>query len=573
MFKLYRNLKYYKLQVIIGPVCKLIEAVFELIVPLVMADIIDNGIKAGDTGYILSKGLLMIGLGAAGLCFALVCQYCGSVASMGVGTRIRHDLFEKISSFSHAELDRIGAPSLITRITNDINNVQWSVAMLIRLVIRAPFLVIGSIVMSMMIDLKLSLIFLIIAPLVSFALYMIMSRSVPFYKAIQRKLERISLVTREGLTGVRVIRAFCGQKDFAGDFEKANNEHAQTAVRSAKITSLLNPMTTVILNLGIAAVIWFGGLRVDAGSLSQGQIIAFANYMTQISLALVVVANLIVTFTKASTSAARINEVMDMHSSIEDGNIAASSTASDGRTAKISFENVSFAYPGSKEYAIEDLNVEIMPGETIGIIGATGSGKSTLINLIPRFYDTNKGRVLVDGTDVRDYELKTLRKKIGIVPQKAVLFSGTIADNLRWRKNDADINEIKKACDIAQASEFVEAMPNGFDSRVLQGGRNFSGGQRQRLAIARALVGRPEILILDDSMSALDYATDSKLRHALRTETEGMTTVIISQRTASIRHCEKIIVLDDARVMAIGRHDELLKDCEVYKEIYEVETR
>lgn len=565
MKKLARYLKSFKKQVIIGPIFKLLEAIFELIVPLVMASIIDNGIANGDKAYVLKMGGVMILLGVLGLVFALICQYSAALASQGVGTNLRNDLFKHINSLSYKEIDELGTNSLITRITNDVNQIQLVVAMLIRLVIRAPFLVIGAAVMALMIDLKLGLIFIIVAPLVSAVLYFVMSRSVPFYKVRQTKLDEVSLITRENLSGARVIRAFSKQEHEKERFNESSDEVADIAIRVGKLSAILNPATFIILNVAIIAIIWFGGFRVDNGSLTQGQIIAFVNYMTQISLALVVVANLVVVFTKGSASAARINEIFETESSVNGDQGILNNTSNS--VPKIQFKDVSFSYLGNEEYSLEHLTVEIQKGETVGIIGGTGSGKTTLVNLLPRFYDATKGSILIDGVDVKDYNLEALRKQFGIVPQKAALFGGTILENLRFAKEDASMEEIRKATKIAQAEEFIESKPEGYNTIVSQGGKNLSGGQKQRLTIARALVGSPEILILDDSASALDFATDAKLRKAIHENCEGMTVFIVSQRANSIKYADKIIVLDDGLVKGIGNHNELFDSCEVYREI------
>ncbi len=565
MFKLAKKyLGAFKKELIIGPAAKLTEAIFELIVPLIMADIIDTGINGGaGKPYIYKMGGIMVLLGVLGLCCALVCQYLASKASQGVGTVIRNDLFKHINTFSHAELDRFGTPSLITRITGDVNQVQSAVAMLIRLVVRAPFLVIGAAVMAMTIDLKLSVIFLAVMPLVSLVLYLIMSRSVPFYKVIQKKLDKISLITRESLTGARVIRAFSRGEAEEERFGAANEDYAVTSMRVGRLSALLNPLTYAIMNLAIAAIVWFGGFRVDSGDLSQGQVIAFVNYMTQISLALVVVANLVVLFTKAAACSARINEVFDTVPSIADGEGADVCE----NVPKIEFKNLSFSYSENGDNALENISFSVNAGETVGVIGGTGSGKSTLVNLIPRFYDAEQGEVLVDGVNVKNYRLDDLRKKVGIVPQKAVLFTGTIADNLRWGNENASPDDMERAVTIAQAKEFIDKLPNGFDTEIAQGGRNLSGGQKQRLTIARALTGSPEILILDDSASALDFATDAALRKAIAQNTANMTVIIVSQRATSIRYADKIIVLDDGEAVGIGTHDKLMESCEVYREI------
>ncbi len=565
MFKLAKKyLGDFKKELIVGPAAKLTEAIFELIVPLIMADIIDVGINGGaGKPYIYRMGGIMILMGALGLCCALVCQYLASRASQGVGTVVRNDLFRHIGSLSHAELDRFGTPSLITRVTNDVNQVQSAVAMLIRLVVRAPFLVIGAAVMAMTIDLKLSLVFLAVMPLVAAVLYFIMFRSVPLYRVIQKKLDKISLITRESLSGARVIRAFSGEAAEEKRFREANDDFADTSMRVGRLSALLNPLTYAIMNLAIAAIVWFGGFRVDSGALTQGQVIAFVNYMTQISLALVVVANLVVLFTKAAASSARINEVFETEPSIKDGAGAAVSE----KAPVIEFKDVSFSYSEGGDNALENITFSVRKGETVGIIGGTGSGKSTLVSLIPRFYDAENGCVIINGADVKSYGLKELRQKIGFVPQKAMLFSGTIAENLRWGNENASDEQLQKAAETAQAKEFIDKMPDGFNTHINQGGRNLSGGQKQRLTIARALTGSPEILILDDSASALDFATDAALRKAIAKDTQNMTVLIVSQRATSIRHADKIIVLDDGEAAGIGTHAELLESCPVYREI------
>lgn len=565
MFKLAkRYLGAVKQYVIIGQTSKLIEAIFEVIVPLIMAAIVDNGIKGNmGKGYIYKMGGVLVLLGVLGLCFALICQYLASKASQSVGTVMRNDMFRHINSLSHAELDRLGTPSLITRLTNDINQVQQAVAMFIRLVVRAPFIVIGSAIMAMSIDLKLSVIFVIIIPLVVLVLYIIMSRSIKYYKVIQKKLDRISLVTREGLSGVRVIRAFSRQDTEQKRFDEANDDYLEISLRVGRLSALLNPLTYVILNLAIAAIVWFGGVRVNIGQLTQGEVIAFVNYMTQISLALVVVANLVVLFTKAAASSARINEVLEIEPSIKNG----TEKNSAGSENAVEFSHVFFSYNNSGEYALEDIDFTAKKGQTIGVIGGTGSGKSTLASLIPRFYDISKGELKIDGTKAADYDTTALRQRIGVVPQKAVLFSGTIAENMRWGKRDATDEEIWKALETAQAKEFVDKMPEGLNTHIAQGGKNLSGGQKQRLTIARALVSQPDILILDDSASALDFATDAALRKAIAQNTTGMTTFIISQRANSIMQADRIIVLDDGKQVGLGTHKELLENCDVYREI------
>jgi ATP-binding cassette subfamily B protein len=565
MRKLTRFLKSYRKEVILGPVFKLIEAIFELIIPLLTADIIDRGVRTGNTAYVWHMSGIMLLLGFTGLCSALVCQKFASVASQGFGTEVRSALYEKVNSFSHAEIDKFGTPSLITRITNDVNQLQYAVAMLIRLVIRAPFLAVGAVIMAMTVDLTLSVVFLIATPLIALTLYAVMSRSVPYYRVIQKKLDRISLIAREGLSGARVIRAFSKQEGEEKRFTEAAQDQAMTAVRVGRLSALLNPFTYMIMNLAVIAIIWFGGWRVDAGYMTQGEIIAFVNYMNQTLLALIVVANLVVTFTRAAASAARVNEVFETETSVPERN--GDPVKEIVGAPKIEFDHVGFSYDGTDKYALKDLTVSILPGETVGIIGGTGSGKSTLVNLIPRFYDVTTGRVLVDGIDVRGYSFSQLRKKVGVVPQESVLFSGTVADNLRWGREDAPPETMEWALSVAQAEEFVSKLPKGLESPVSQGGKNFSGGQKQRLAIARALVGEPEVLILDDSASALDFATDAALRKALKSGTKGMTVLIVSQRVGAIRRADRIIVLEDGAVAGIGAHEELMESCTVYREI------
>ncbi len=560
-----KYLKKYKKNVILGPIFKLTEAVFELIVPLVMAQIIDVGIANKDSGYIWKMGGVLVLLGVCGLGFALICQYVASVASQGFGTELRRELYHHINTLSHKEVDEFGTPSLITRLTSDINQLQVAVAMLIRLVVRAPFLVIGSTIMAFMIDAKLALIFVLVIPLVAIVMWLVTTRTIPFFKSIQKKLDKTSLITRENLVGARAVRAFSKQeyeqerfKDNAEDIEKA-------AVRAGKISALLSPVNAIILNLAIVAIIWFGGLSVNVGDLTQGQVIALVNYMNQILLALVVVANLVVIFTKSAACAARVNEVLDTKPSIEGkettkGNVDPSAPA-------VRFDKVSFSYHDNSEYALEDISFTAGKGQTIGIIGGTGSGKSTLVNLIPRFYDTSKGVVSVCGTDVRNYNLGDLRKKIAVVPQKAVLFSGTIRENMKWGGDNITDEQIWRTLKISQAYEFVEKLENGLDYKILQGGKNLSGGQKQRLTIARAIAADPEILILDDSASALDFATDAKLRTAIKENCTNMTVFLISQRANTVKNADRIIVLDDGKMVGTGTHKELLQTCTDYCQI------
>ncbi len=566
MIKLRRFLKGYKKEVIIGPLCKLFEAILELFVPLVMANIIDVGInELHDTGYVLRMGGVLILLAATGLTSALFCQYFASKASQGAGTEIRRALFRHINSLSHAELDRLGTPSLITRITNDTNQVQQNIAMCIRLLTRAPFIIIGSLIMAMSINLRMSLIFFGAALLIALTLYIVMSRSVPLYAAVQKKLDKIGLISRENLSGNRVIRAFSKQNTEKARVDAATEDLTRTSVRVSKLSALLSPITYLVTDCAIIAIVWFGAVNVNAGGMKTGDIVALVSYMTQILLAMVVVANLVILMTKAGASAKRINEVFETKPSVAETNHDYISAKEN--TPKIEFRNVRFNYSSDGDDELSGISFTVKNGQTVGIIGGTGSGKSTLISLIPRFYDTSDGAVLVDGNDVRDYPFEQLRKKFGIVPQQSVLFSGTIRDNMKWQNPDASDEEINRALQIAQAAEFVDKLPNGLDSRVEQGGKNFSGGQRQRLCIARAIVSQPEILILDDSFSALDFATDAALRKGLAENAKGATVLIVTQRCSTIKNADLILVLSDGRLAGQGRHEELFESCEVYRDI------
>lgn len=560
-------MKDYKKEAILGPVFKLIEAILELFIPIVMAKIIDIGVANKDIAYVFKMGGLLILLGAVGLAFALICQYYASIASQGAGTSIRSQLYKHINNLSHSEIDKIGTPTLITRLINDINQIQTGIAMLIRLGTRSPFIIIGSTIMAISIDFKLSIIFLITTPLIALVIYLVMSKSLPLYKVIQGKLDNISLITRENLEGARVIKAFSKEENEKQRFKDGTIELADTNIKVGKISALLNPITYIIMNLSIIAILWFGGIRVNIGSLTQGEVIAFINYITQILLSLIVFSQLIVILTKGATSANRVLEILNIKSSIEDNKNSINYKANPS-SPLIEFKNVSFSYEDSNEYSLKDINLSIYKNETIGIIGGTGSGKSTLVNLIPRFYDVSKGEVLIKGINTKNYNLKNLRKLIGIVPQKAVLFKGSILDNLKWGNENATIEDIKEALEISQSDVFVNSLKEKYNSEVLQGGKNFSGGQKQRLTIARALVTKPEILILDDSSSALDFATDAALRQALKDETKDMTVLMVSQRASSIKNADKIIVLDNGEIAGIGTHDYLLNNCEVYNEIY-----
>lgn len=568
MFKLRRFLKDYKKECIIGPLCKLFEAILELLVPIVMASIIDDGVRTGNTSYVFKMGGLMVLLAVVGFGSALVCQYLASRASQGVGTKIRRELFAHINSLSHTELDKLGTPSLITRITNDTNQVQQSVAMGIRLLTRAPFIVIGAIVMSMTINLKMSIIFIIATVLIGITLYIVMSKSIPIFSLIQKKLDKIGLISRENLSGNRVIRAFSKQKNEKERIDTATEDLAKTSIRVSRLSALLSPVTYAVTDLAIIAIIWFGAVNVNKGfdGMLSGDIIALVNYMTQILLAMIVVANLVVLITKASASAARINEVFETKPSVVEkthNNIIVDTNAS---TPKIEFDKVFFTY-GDGDDELTDISFKIMRGQTVGIIGGTGCGKSTLANLIPRFYDVKSGSVSVDGVDVREYPFLQLRKQVGIVPQQSVLFSGTIRENMKWQNKNATDEDIIMALKIAQAYDFVSKLEYGLDSHVEQGGKNFSGGQRQRLCIARAITGNPKILILDDSFSALDFATDAALRKALAESTSDMTVIIVTQRCSTIMHADQIIVLDDGMLAGNGTHEDLFENCATYREI------
>lgn len=567
MFKLIPYLKDFKKECFLGPLFKLLEAILELIVPLVMAKIIDIGVKSYDTSYIIKMGILIIILGIVGLGSALVCQYFAAKASQGFGTKLRNELFRHINSLSHSEIDNIGTPSLITRIINDVNQLQVAVAMAIRLGVRAPFIILGSAIMAMFINLKLSLIFFLSIPLIVLTLYLVMGKSIPLYRVIQKKLDKISLITRENLEGVRVVRAFSKQEVEKDRFNIAALDHSNTAIKVGKLSALLNPLTFMIMNFSIAFIVWFGGIGVNNGNFTQGEIIAFVNYMTQILLTLIVVANLVIIFTKASASATRVNEVLDTKSSIKESSSSTKVQATNNSSKIIEFKNVSFSYNNSKQYSLENISLSINKGETIGIIGGTGAGKSTLVNLIPRFYESTEGEIFINGENIKNYSIKDLRNLFGIVPQKAVLFTGSLRENMKWANKNASDEEILMALDIAQCSDFVSNLKDGLDTAVLQGGKNFSGGQKQRLTIARALVGSPKIIILDDSSSALDFATDLKLRQALNIHAKEITTIIVSQRASSIKNSDKIVVLDDGKLAGIGTHEELLENSEVYKEI------
>lgn len=564
MKDLLKYLKNYKKELIFGPFFKLLEAIFELIVPMVMAKIIDKGIGSGDSGYIFRMSGLIVLLGVCGLCFALTCQYLAAKCAYGFGTELREALYRHINSLSYSSIDRIGTSSLVNRLTNDTNTVQNGVNIFIRLATRAPFLIIGAAVMAVTIDLKLSLIFFVVAPLISLIIFLIMRRTIPMYRRTQKCLDRAAMLTHENLEGARVIRAFSRQQEEIDEFREAVDDISDESIAVGKISAILNPVAFMIMNLGIVAVIRFGGVRIDTGDLTQGELTAFTNYMTQILLALVVLANIIVTFTKAFASANRVSEVFALPPEEYGENSDISRESSD----IIEFRNVSFAYEDAAESSVKNISFRLERGQMLGIIGGTGCGKTTLANLIPCYYKAVEGEVLVAGENVDDYDLDLLRRSIGTVPQRAVLFSGTIRENMKWRCPEATDDEIIAALKTAQAWDFVKNMPDKLDSHISQGGKNLSGGQKQRITIARALVGKPDILILDDSTSALDYATDLALRKALREDMSGTSVIMISQRTTSLREADLIIVMDEGEAVGMGRHEELVESCQVYSEIY-----
>ena len=566
MKRLLSYMKHYKKESIFGPLFKMLEASFELFVPLVVASMVDRGIGQGDGGYVLRMGGLLVALGLIGLACSLTAQYFAAKAAVGISTALRNDLFAHIGGLSYREIDQVGTATLITRMTSDINQVQNGVNMTLRLLLRSPFVVFGAMVMAFTVDVPAALVFAVTIPILCAVVFGILLVSMPLYKKVQKQLDRVLLTTRENLLGVRVIRAFNRQENEIRTFDQENGALVRLQVFVGKISALLNPVTYVIINLATVALIWKGGLRVDMGALSQGQVIALVNYMSQILVELVKMANLIILISKAMACMNRVDGVFQVTGSIGDGTVAFDG-GRDEKTPAVEFQNVSFTFSGSKAPALSELSFKAAAGETIGIIGGTGSGKTALVNLIPRFYEATQGKVMVRGRDVREYEMKSLRRAIGVVPQRAVLFAGTLRDNMRWAKEDASDEEIYRALEIAQAKDFVDEKGEGLDLTIEQGGKNLSGGQRQRLTIARALTGSPEILILDDSASALDFATDARLRKALRHSTEGMTVFIVSQRAASIKQADRILVLDDGKIVGQGTHKELLKNCGLYREI------
>lgn len=567
MKKLLVYLKDYKKESLLAPLFKMLEASFELFVPLVMASIIDVGIANGDRTHIMKMCGMLILLAVIGLTCSITAQYFSAKAAVGFAAKVRHALFSHIQSLSYSEMDEIGTSTMITRMTSDINQVQTGVNMVLRLFLRSPFIVFGAMIMAFTIDVKAALIFVVTIPLLAIVVFGIMLVSIPLYKKVQGGLDDVLLTTRENLTGSRVIRAFHKEKEETEKFREKNQTLTALQMFVGRISALMNPVTYIIINAALVVLIWTGALRVESGNITQGEVVALVNYMSQILVELVKLANLIITITKSVACGNRIESILEIHPTMKEGSGVESAASKNGDYAVV-FEHVAMRYQSGGAPAVSGIDFKVRHGETIGIIGGTGSGKSTIINLIPRFYDTSEGRVLVDGQDVREYTFEGLRDKIGIVPQKAVLFAGTIRDNMKWGKQDATDEEIWEAMTLAQASEFVEQKDGRLDAEVEQGGRNFSGGQKQRLTIARALVKQPEILILDDSASALDYATDAKLRQSIRSMKSDPTVFIVSQRAASILHADQIVVLDDGAVAGIGTHESLLRDCEVYQEIY-----
>lgn len=582
MKKLLVYLKDYKKETVLAPLFKMLEATFELFVPLVMAAIIDRGIGGGEVPYVLRMGGLLVALGVIGLVCSITAQYYAAKAAVGFSTKLKHSLFAHIQGLSYTEIDTLGTSTMITRMTSDVNQAQNGVNMVLRLFLRSPFIVFGAMIMAFTIDVKAALIFVVTIPLLSVVVFGIMMLTMPLYKKVQAGLDSVLGITRENLTGARVIRAFNKEQEEIEAFEEKNSSLAQMQLFVGKLSALTNPVTYIIINAATIILLYTGAVRVDEGTITQGQVVALVNYMSQILIELVKLANLIITITKALACANRIQSVFEIESSMEwEQKAAGGKTAKDGRKQAgsneagssephymVEFNHVHLAYAGAGAESLSDIDFRVKKGQTVGIIGGTGSGKSSLVNLIPRFYDATAGQVRVDGRDVREYSMEELREKVGVVPQKAVLFQGTIAENLRWGKGDATEEELWKAVETAQAKEFVEQKDGKLEAPVAQAGRNLSGGQRQRLTIARALAGRPEILILDDSASALDYATDAALRQAIRSMEGDMTVFIVSQRASSIQHADQIIVLDDGETADIGTHEELLERCSVYQEIY-----
>lgn len=587
MKSLLKYIKDYKKESVLAPLFKMLEASFELMVPLVMASIIDRGIANADTAYIIKMGLILVLLAAVGLISAVTAQYFSAKAAVGFATKLRSALFSHIQNLSYTELDTIGTNTLITRMTSDVNQLQNGVNLTLRLLLRSPFIVFGAMIMAFTVDVKAALIFVVAIPLLSIVVFGIMIASMPLYKKVQAALDKILGRTRENLAGARVIRAFTNEESEIAEFEKENELLLNTQVFVGKISAAMNPVTYVIVNIALVVLLWTGAIRVDSGIITQGAVVALVNYMSQILVELVKMANLIIQLTKALACAKRVEAIFAITSSMSDGNLNADATSSlnmgvsnskNGtsvinkenaeKNAAIVFDHVCLTYSGGGDESLTDIDFTVQKGETVGIIGGTGSGKTSVVNLIPRFYDATKGRVMIDGADVKDYKIAELRKQIGIVPQKAVLFKGSIKDNLLWGNENATEADLEKALEISQAKEFVDTKEGRLDFMVAQGGKNLSGGQKQRLTIARAIVRNPQILILDDSASALDFATDAKLRQAIKGMKSDMSVIIVSQRASSIQYADKIIVMDDGAMAGIGTHEQLLAENEIYQEIY-----
>ena len=573
MKSLLKYIKDYKKESVLAPLFKMLEASFELMVPLVMASIIDHGIANADTSYIIKMGLILVLLAAVGLISAVTAQYFSAKAAVGFATKLRSALFSHIQGLSYTELDTVGTNTLITRMTSDVNQLQNGVNLTLRLLLRSPFIVFGAMIMAFTVDVKAALVFVVAIPLLSIVVFGIMIVSMPLYKKVQAALDKILGRTRENLAGARVIRAFTNEEAEIAEFEQENELLLNTQVFVGKISAAMNPVTYIIVNVALVVLLWTGAIRVDSGIITQGAVVALVNYMSQILVELVKMANLIIQLTKALACAKRVESIFAITSSMSDGTVKKNDTSvinkeRMGKNAAIVFDHVCLTYSGGGDESLTDINFTVQKGETVGIIGGTGSGKTSVINLIPRFYDATKGRVLIDGVNVKDYEISGLREQIGIVPQKAVLFKGSIKDNLLWGNENATAGDLEKALEISQAKEFVDTKEGRLDFMVAQGGKNLSGGQKQRLTIARAIVRNPQILILDDSASALDFATDAKLRQAIKGMKNDMSVIIVSQRASSIQYEDKIIVMDDGRMAGVGTHEQLLAENEIYQEIY-----
>ncbi len=564
MFQLLRYLKNYKKESVLAPLFKMLEACFDLLVPLVVAAIIDHGIAQRDSGYVWKMGGVLVVLAVAGLAFSITAQYFAAKASAGFGKRLRHDLFAHIGGLSYTQIDQYGASTFITRMTADINQIQTQVNMALRLLLRSPFIVVGAMIMAFTVDVKTALVFAVSIPVLSVIVYGIMLITIPLYKRVQGMLDRVMESTRENLNGTRVIRAFNQEKEEIVRYQEENEILNRFQIFAGRISTLMNPATYIVVNVAIIAILWVGGQRVQSGSLTQGEVVALVNYMSQVLVELIKLASLIINLTKAFACARRVNDIFAIQGEQDGG------TLSEGidNNIKVEFDNVSLKYAGAGGESIQHICMKVKPGETVGIIGGTGSGKTSLVNLIPGFYKATEGVVKIEGSDIREFQKQALREKVRMVPQKALLFQGTIRSNLLWGNGDATEEELIDALKKSQSYEFVMEREKGLDAEVAQSGKNFSGGQKQRLTIARALVGKPEILILDDSSSALDFATDARLRAAIRA-LEGVTTFVVSQRTSSIMHADQILVLDDGQMAGLGTHETLLENCQVYREIYE----